>query len=610
MPPACLYDETLSKEHRATYAHQVDSNGTPTTARDAGRIHGLDALRGVLMMLGIVLHSSHGSFFEEGSELTTFIIQGNSHVIHLFRMPGFFLLSGFFCALLWAKRGPWQTMRNRVDRLVKPLFGMLWVLFPALVFVAAIVVYTLSGHPNISGMIWDIMTDEVYGNDDLLHLWFLYYLIIITLVYTTAVVWCERLALKWPRIQAWIKHTFERPWRCVFVFGGANALYWMSFGWTSIPTSTSWVPNLVILGYYILYFALGWTVYTSAVDLKTTQSRAWTLMGLAVVLVFTLPAFESSNKAFQGAEHPSADLILIFMLHALVTGLIIICFIRGLMGLFMRYASSGRFLWRYISDASYWVYLFHLPLTMSIPELLDAWHVPPMVKYAVTIALTFAICLSTYDLFIRSTWVGHVLNGRRYPRHAAKAGGLILIFSMGCGAVGLAAKTAQDKRVEQWYRTSGPLALIPFGYDPQLYGPKAPEVKARPLNRCVPLGRYTYCPNAFNRDDADAVCAVFNQTVLALKNKVEMQEIRAVIRHLPVMWFWLAASERKIEGLWTWDDQNRVKHFSWDTGQPDNHGGDEDCMIAWLNKEQNLVWHDARCAHDISIICEDRGAIP
>ena len=70
-----------------------------------GRIHGLDAFRGILMMLGIVLHSSHGDWFRYGSEGTQLFIHTNSHVIHLFRMPAFFLLSGFFVPCSGTKEG-------------------------------------------------------------------------------------------------------------------------------------------------------------------------------------------------------------------------------------------------------------------------------------------------------------------------------------------------------------------------------------------------------------------------------------------------------------------------------------------------------------------------
>lgn len=39
----------------------------------------------------------------------------------------------------------------------------------------------------------------------------------------------------------------------------------------------------------------------------------------------------------------------------------------------------------------------------------------PEVKFAVVLSTVLTICLVTYELFVRSTYVGTILNGRRYP---------------------------------------------------------------------------------------------------------------------------------------------------------------------------------------------------
>ena len=42
----------------------------------------------------------------------------------------------------------------------------------------------------------------------------------------------------------------------------------------------------------------------------------------------------------------------------------------GFIGLFMRYLNSYNPVMRYITDASYWIYLMHLPFAIWIPGLL------------------------------------------------------------------------------------------------------------------------------------------------------------------------------------------------------------------------------------------------
>ena len=74
----------------------------------AVRYHDLDALRAVAMILGIALHGAL-SFVpfpwsvqdsEQHELFGTFFF-----MIHGFRMPVFFVMSGFFTAMLWRRRG-------------------------------------------------------------------------------------------------------------------------------------------------------------------------------------------------------------------------------------------------------------------------------------------------------------------------------------------------------------------------------------------------------------------------------------------------------------------------------------------------------------------------
>ena len=74
------------------------------------RIHALDAFRATLMILGVLLHTSLSylpvpwPYLDKGAN--SIFLGGLTDFIHLFRMPAFFLISGFFGALLWKKRGP------------------------------------------------------------------------------------------------------------------------------------------------------------------------------------------------------------------------------------------------------------------------------------------------------------------------------------------------------------------------------------------------------------------------------------------------------------------------------------------------------------------------
>jgi fucose 4-O-acetylase-like acetyltransferase len=88
---------------------------------DERRYYGLDALRGGMMMLGIVLHAAEFYLAAPPPALpmptdrnTSYVFDLLFHFIHGFRMPTFFVLAGFFASLLVDKRGIWE--RTRIGR--------------------------------------------------------------------------------------------------------------------------------------------------------------------------------------------------------------------------------------------------------------------------------------------------------------------------------------------------------------------------------------------------------------------------------------------------------------------------------------------------------------
>jgi hypothetical protein len=101
---------------------------------DQRRYYGLDALRGVMMMLGIVLHSA--ALHMTAPVLEISIDPATSPIflivvlfIHNFRMPLFFVLAGFFASLLVKKYELRGALVNRAKRVLGPLLlGMITIL--------------------------------------------------------------------------------------------------------------------------------------------------------------------------------------------------------------------------------------------------------------------------------------------------------------------------------------------------------------------------------------------------------------------------------------------------------------------------------------------------
>jgi peptidoglycan/LPS O-acetylase OafA/YrhL len=68
---------------------------------------------------------------------------------------------------------------------------------------------------------------------------------------------------------------------------------------------------------------------------------------------------------------------------------------------------------RYLSDASYWMYVVHLPLVMAAQWWVRDWDVPAIPKFVLVCMGISAVLLASYRALVRYTPIGTMLNGRR-----------------------------------------------------------------------------------------------------------------------------------------------------------------------------------------------------
>ncbi len=114
----------------------------------------------------------------------------------------------------------------------------------------------------------------------------------------------------------------------------------------------------------------------------------------------------------------------------------------GLLGAAVRFLSGENAVRRYLSDASYWLYLVHPPIVFGLQVTLMQVPLHWSVKLPAILAVTMALLLSSYHFLVRPTALGELLNGRRYPRRPSQAAerdaGPRGVRAPGAGAGGLA----------------------------------------------------------------------------------------------------------------------------------------------------------------------------
>ena len=396
-------------------------------AREAGsRLDYLDATRACALLLGIVFHAClsfmpvfMGWAVQDVS--TSPVVGMFMAVSHAFRMETFFLLAGFFGHLTFHRKGLGEFVRSRVIRIVVPFVVGWFILRPLLIS------GWIMGNASLRGEVhvWAGLRGGIQSLSTLpagvftgTHLWFLYYLAMITAL-TLAV----RQLLAAPGslgvasrrcgdgVVAWLAAS---PFSLVILALPTAGVLWFMNSWGMDTPDRSLRPHLPALAIYGGFFVLGWMLSRQR-ELITLFARLTpvrgTLASMGIVAILGLGGIEGDPAH---RHYVAAHVVYAFGYAVTMWSLVFLA-----IGVFQKVGQRPHAFVRYVADASYWMYLIHLPivvwLQVAVAELPLHWSL----KVAFVSAVTIAISLFTYDFFVRSTFMGLLLNGRRRERMLA-----------------------------------------------------------------------------------------------------------------------------------------------------------------------------------------------
>ncbi len=411
------------------------------------RYHDLDALRAFAMLLGIVLHGLL-SFMPNsgwpGQDINQSAAYGfGLNAIHGFRMPLFFLVSGFFTTMMWRGRGLDGLLKHRTERVLLPLVVFGVVLVPVTMAVAIFggiqneqmslagegattQVYAESEEveeapllPKLPGLgpiieqlpVWVMLVVVLLCLSPVFHhLWFLYYLLWLVLGFMLVVSCTEKLKLR--SVPGWF---VASPYRLLWLLPAAfvpQFFMTMAFGADTAAGIVPWPPKLL---YYAVFFGFGAMCFGQK-DFDEKVGRWWPVcLALAVpALLLALHWFELRGAAYAAGHAGDKDEFM--MSHVLCTAFTVLytwLMVFGLIGFFRSYFSGEHPRVRYISDSSYWLYLMHLPLIMFLQICVSGWPYPSFVKFIGICVVTAGVLLLLYEYMVRYTWIGTMLNGKK-----------------------------------------------------------------------------------------------------------------------------------------------------------------------------------------------------
>jgi peptidoglycan/LPS O-acetylase OafA/YrhL len=397
-----------------------------TTALKSDRLHGLDAVRGGALILGIVFHATMS--YLPGQQIwpvadahRSVLLSGLFFTSHIFRMTTFFLIAGFFGRMVVEKRGVWGFVKDRGKRIALPLVLGWPILFGA--FLAALVyaIWAQTGvapkppphDPNAPPLAFPLM-----------HLWFLYLLLMFYGGVLAARWSVRRLAAPSQArlmggLDRLVRGIVANPAGLVLIAAPATLAFfvfrpWLE--WFGPPSSdTSLIPVWPGFLAYFMAFGFGWLLHRQRGLLEVLAKRWRFNLAAAILLMTALIAWIGLTPVTHPWAMGPAKLG-----YAMTYELACWSATFAIIGLALRFFAGESPVRRYIADSSYWLYLVHLPILVVLQGAVSRLDWPAEAKILLILGVAFPVMLASYELMVRHTFVGTILNGRRVPRSPRK----------------------------------------------------------------------------------------------------------------------------------------------------------------------------------------------
>ncbi len=387
---------------------------------DDRRYYGLDALRGGMMMLGIVLHACMLYLAEPPARYPFPTDHNTSPVfnvilafIHAFRMPTFFVLAGFFTSLLVEKRGLRGTLGNRAKRILAPLVAGAVTILPitGLCMMTFMVSARFGTHDFIPARdAYEAFKQELIAQGfhiekpTLGHLWFLYYLCFFYLLIPL----CGFLARLSLKFEDSVKRWLVSPLLLAAFALLTAASLWPFQGGTVFMEYSFVQPHLPALLYFALFFVLGYLFHHYPIFLPALARKVPSWAALALIL-FPLSLYASHLDA--GAP---GDSVVLHLAAVLTQGFCTWVLVYLFLGSALRFFDRGSPWIVYVSQSAYWVFLVHLPLIFLAGWWLVQFDLPALLKFVLVCGFTSVVAFLTFHYWVQKTWVSDFLYGRRF----------------------------------------------------------------------------------------------------------------------------------------------------------------------------------------------------
>ena len=357
------------------------------TVDAAGRRNDIDWLRIAAVALLIPFHTARvfdywEIFYVKNAELSWFLSYFISFV-HSWHMPLLFLLAGASSGYALNFRTARQFSVERLKRLGLPfIFGLL-VIVPPQSYISLLregaVLSFWRFYPGFFRIDWSDLSGY-YGKFSPAHLWFILFLVIISL-FTLPLLQHLR-SVDGKRFITKLEALLIRP--------GAIFL-------TVIPLTLA--EAFPALGdknilYFIVAFLYGYILFTrESLQVIVERYKFFALLcGLIMMpLIFVSWPWFNSFADFSG---PS-------ILYAFIRNLNTWSWLLAILGYGARYLNGSNGVLTYARDAVYPFYILHQTVIVAVAFLIVPWDVAVWLKFTVILLVSFILTIMLYDLLVK-----------------------------------------------------------------------------------------------------------------------------------------------------------------------------------------------------------------
>ena len=398
------------------------------------RLFYLDNLKTFALLLGVLFHTSIvyapniGYAIKSGDLHYFFSIL--VHLIHLFRMPLFFFLSGFFSYMVLDKKGGKNFTLSRMERMFAPLLVGLFLFAPVQYYL----VYNQT-HDPISFLNY-YPKFFTFAEFDFSHIWFLVYLFIFSflLLLEYKLQFKKRIFTYFAMIKKYFveskiftnkiervvsptqsaekTHLFSNFRTTLFFFRNGvifcfAAFFFINCFFNKDHTILRIQPVLFV--YYFSFFLMGVIVYQKNIlqnlSIESFTKSKWIYCFSGFLLLFSLYLYLDEVDPYWMNFTYEWKRVFIRVVHLFLESILAWSFIIVLLYFFKYYFDRTDLKLDYLRNSGMSIYLIHHPISLILADFFRIIAIPIFIKVCIHGLLVYGVSFFFYHFIIKKSFI-------------------------------------------------------------------------------------------------------------------------------------------------------------------------------------------------------------